>query len=196
MKIQVCIGKLCHSFAILWHIFLNDDHTFITIDQNVSIEHKSCVKLLNLLCPKTSMSWNGLALGHYVGYIAKLVLTNIGQFFELKKPPIPIIQIFQNQIIINSNILKKIKIKDPLVIIISLYICFNFMKEPPKTLWFSFLVLNFSYFLKTIVIYQNQFFEFFRETGVCVCVCVQQVCPPFLILATIIINKLVGTLLN
>jgi hypothetical protein len=142
------------------------------------------------------MSWNGLALGHYVGYIAKLVLTNIGQFFELKKPPIPIIQIFQNQIIINSNILKKIKIKDPLVIIISLYICFNFMKEPPKTLWFSFLVLNFSYFLKTIVIYQNQFFEFFRETGVCVCVCVQQVCPPFLILATIIINKLVGTLLN
>jgi hypothetical protein len=31
------------------------------------------------------MSWNGLALGHYVGCIAKLILTNVGQFFELKK---------------------------------------------------------------------------------------------------------------
>jgi hypothetical protein len=31
------------------------------------------------------MSWNGLALGHYVGYIAKLVLTIVGQLFELKK---------------------------------------------------------------------------------------------------------------
>jgi hypothetical protein len=37
------------------------------------------------------MSWNGLALGHYVGYIAKLILTNVGQFFELKILPIPII---------------------------------------------------------------------------------------------------------
>lgn len=84
MKIEVCISKLSHSFAILWQFF--EWWSYIhTTDQIVSIEHKCCVKLLNSLCPKTSMSWNGLALGHYVGYIAKLVLPNVGQFFELKK---------------------------------------------------------------------------------------------------------------
>jgi hypothetical protein len=46
-------------------------------------------EIVEFVVPKTLMSWNGLAFGHYVGNIAKLVLTNVGQFFDSNYLNIP-----------------------------------------------------------------------------------------------------------